>query len=455
MRRNVFFILTLASIFLIPIYANASPTEGLNTWVEQHLSASNTSFTSYLFLFLGGILASLLPCTYPLYPITINLLKSKGDNKSIAHPVAYYIGIVCMYFLFGVIASLTGGAFNTILHFPVTNLIIAIIIFLLGLSSLDLLLISLFSGSNASNAKSGVFITFLMGMSAGLLSSACVGPVVVSILIGIASNTSTFSIITMITAASKMLLFGIGVGLPFLIIGVFGFKLPKSGKWMKYIQLALGALIIYFAYIYFEKALLGFQFAENTIMVIAVSLIVIFYAHFKYQGDDILVYDRTKKSINFVLIVVGCALLFKYIQPNTEQKKLSNGTISNENLISPKTEQKGNLTWYLDKDAAYAAAKEKSKPVFIDFHADWCTNCKEFQKTTQNNKALNEALANNAVLLKVYEGSATFKQFANDPKFPELKVGLPFFIITDKDNNLLYKTNDYLKSDEMIMFLSN
>lgn len=457
MRKKIVSILALAAIVFLPIYANASPTDGLNKWVEQNLSGSNTSFASYLFLMLGGILASLLPCTYPLYPITINLLKSKskGDNKSFAHPVAYYIGIVSMYFLFGIIASMTGGAFNTVLHFPITNLIIAIVIFFLGLSSLDLLVIPLFSGSNASNAKNGVFFTYLMGMSAGLLSSACVGPVVVSILIGIASNTTAFSIITMITAASKMLLFGIGVGLPFLTIGVFGFKLPKSGKWMKYIQLALGVLIIYFAYIYFEKAMLGFQFSENTILVIAVSLIVIFYAHFKYQGDEILVYDRTKKSINFVLIVVGCTLLLKYIQPTFELKNSTTNTVSNENIISSKTEQKGNLTWYLDKDAAYAAAKEKSKPVFIDFHADWCTNCKEFQKTTQNNKALNEALANNAILLKVYEGSATFKLFANDPKFPELKVGLPFFILTDKDNNLLYKTNDYLKSDEMIMFLSN
>ena len=108
----------------------------------------------------------------------------------------------------------------------------------------------------------------------------------------------------------------------------------------------------------------------------------------------------------------------------------------------------------MDHDAAYAAAKEKNKPVFIDFHADWCTNCKEFQKTTQSNLTLNEALKN-AVLLKVYEGSATFKKYAADTRFPELKVGLPFFVITDKDENLLYKTNDYLKSDEMSMFLSN
>lgn len=90
----------------------------------------------------------------------------------------------------------------------------------------------------------------------------------------------------------------------------------------------------------------------------------------------------------------------------------------------------------------------------MDFHADWCTNCKEFQKTTQSNVDLNAALKN-AILLKVYEGTPTFNIYAADTLFPELKVGLLFFIITDKDGNLLYKTNDYLKADEMSIFLSN
>ena len=153
------------------------------------------------------------------------------------------------------------------------------------------------------------------------------------------------------------------------------------------------------------------------------------------------------------MVIIGILLLIKGFTIGAT----NNSTALNANstsIMEPKTEQIGQLIWYLDKDAAYAAAKEKSKPVFIDFHADWCTNCKAFQKTTQSNAALNESLKN-AILLKVYEGSSTFKKYVADPRFPELKVGLPFFLITDKDENLLYKTNDYLKSDEMIMFLSN
>jgi thiol:disulfide interchange protein DsbD len=394
----------------------------------------------------------MLPCTYPLYPITINILKARSTgSKKLLHPLVYFSGIASMYFLFGIIASFTGGAFNTVLHFPLTNLIIALIILLLGLSSMDLLHLPVFSGSSINTEKKSITATYLMGMSAGLLSSACVGPVVVSILIGIASGSTTFSFLLGLTAATKMLLFGIGVGIPFLLIGVFGISLPKSGKWMRYIQIALGLLIIYFSFIYFEKAMLGYGFGGDTINIIAIGSIIVLVSVFHVQNESIPTTQKTKKAFLVLATIVGAILMVKGILPASN---LNSNTSSTAISSEPKTEQKGKLTWYLDHDAAYAIAKEKSKPVFIDFHADWCTNCKEFQKTTQSNPTLNEALQN-AVLLKVYEGSATFKKYASDPRFPELKVGLPFFLITDKDENLLYKTNDYLKADEMSMFLSN
>jgi thiol:disulfide interchange protein DsbD len=452
MNRKYF--LLVGTVLLFPVFVFASPLESMNGWIEQHLSASNAGFDSYLFLLLGGVLASLLPCTYPLYPITIKVLKSRATvSNKFLQPVVYFLGIASMYFLFGIIASITGGAFNSILHYPLTNLCIAIVIFILGLSSMDLLYLPIFSGTSVSNKKNSLIGTYLMGMTAGMLSSACVGPVVVSILIGIASTSSQFSIAIALNAATKMLLFGIGVGLPFLLIGVFGLSLPKSGKWMKYIQLLLGALIIYFSFVYFEKALLGYGFSSNDILLIAIGILVVLVASYHLQNEDILIYQRTKRALFLITGIIGILLMIRGFTIGTS----NSGMAVNENKTStsePKTEQKGQLNWYLDKDAAYAAAKEKSKPVFIDFHADWCTNCKEFQKTTQSNVALNEALKN-AILLKVYEGSSTFKKYVADPRFPELKVGLPFFLITDKDENLLYKTNDYLKSDEMIMFLSN
>lgn len=455
--KNKSAISILTILFLtVPAIIYAAPLENLNTWIEHHLSSGSSTFGSYFFLFLGGVLASLLPCTYPLYPITLNILKARSNpNNKLLHPVIYYSGIAAMYFLFGIIASITGGAFNTVLHLPLTNLFIAGVIFILALSSLDLLYLPLFSGSSVIANKKSLFATFLMGMSAGLLSSACVGPVVVSILIGIASASSKFSFPLALTAASKMLLFGIGVGLPFLLIGVFGFSLPKSGKWMKYIQLALGVLIMYFSYIYLEKALVGYGFKETAVQLMGIGIAIILFSVYHFQSADLLTYQKTKRALLVLSGIIGFLVLLKAFIPSFEAGAIASpGATVAANTTEPKTEQKGQLTWYLDKDDAYAAAKEKGKPVFIDFHAEWCTNCKEFQKITQSNSVLNEALKN-AVLLKVYDGTPLFNKYASDTLFPELKVGLPFFIITDKDANLLYKTNDYLKVDEMSLFLSN
>jgi len=147
-------LLFLPAILLgIPFLVHASPVDGINSWMEHHLSAGDAGIGSYLFLLMGGVLASFLPCTYPLYPITVNILRSRAGNanKNRIHWCIFWNRFDV--FLFGIIASLTGGAFNTVLHFSLTNLLISIIIFILGLSSMDLLYLPIFSGGSMNQQK--------------------------------------------------------------------------------------------------------------------------------------------------------------------------------------------------------------------------------------------------------------------------------------------------------------
>ena len=221
---------TLALVYTTPAFSQSFVSD-MNDWIGNQLSSESSSSLSYLFLLIGGLAASLLPCVYPLYPITISILKARGnEQKRILHPMVYFLGIISMYFVFGIIAGATGGVFNEVLRLPFTNLSIAVILILLGLSTAELLHIPIFSGSSADNKQKGAVGTYIMGLSAGLLSSACVGPVVVSILIGIASNTTVVNVSSVLAASLKLLVFGIGVGMPFLLIGVLGAKLPKAGK---------------------------------------------------------------------------------------------------------------------------------------------------------------------------------------------------------------------------------
>ncbi|MEO1548139.1 MAG: cytochrome c biogenesis protein CcdA [Bacteroidota bacterium] len=446
--KKIFMLSALALVYTTPAFSQSFVSD-MNDWIGNQLSSESSSSLSYLFLLIGGLAASLLPCVYPLYPITISILKARGnEQKRILHPMVYFLGIISMYFVFGIIAGATGGVFNEVLRLPFTNLSIAVILILLGLSTAELLHIPIFSGSSADNKQKGAVGTYIMGLSAGLLSSACVGPVVVSILIGIASNTTVVNVSSVLAASLKLLVFGIGVGMPFLLIGVLGAKLPKAGKWMKYVQYGFAALIIYFSYGYLEKGLSGYGFDEKTILAIAIGAFILVLGAFQLQKSDLFPHQKMKNSLYILCAVVGGLILFRSFSPIGPVQGQTLELINNSVF-----EQKGKLTWYIDKETAYDEAKKKGKLVFLDFHGNWCTNCKAFQKLTQEDEELNEALQN-AVLYKVYDTSEEFKNYRVDPRFPELKVGLPFFVITDTDGNMLYKTNDYLKTDEMALFLS-
>lgn len=444
-------LLLLTCMGASPIHA-ASFVSQMNAWTEQQLSANSSSLMAYVFLWIGGIAASLLPCVYPLYPITINILKARGtEAKRFVHPLVYFAGIASMYFVFGLIAGTTGGAFNELLRLPLTNTFIAVVLVILGLSSAELLMIPLFSGAHGDSKYRGTLGTYLMGLSAGLLSSACVGPIVVSILVGIASNTATIGLTGIITASIKLLCFGIGVGMPFLLLGVLGAKIPKAGHWMKYVQYAFSALVIYFAYSYLEKGLLGFGFEDSTVLAIAIGALILVTAIYQLQKEELFPHQKMRTALFALAAITGVLIMFRSFSVNPVLNAQS--TLPSY-IGGPNSEQKGKLTWYTDRETAYAEAKKKGKLVFLDFHGNWCTNCKAFQQITQDDRELNEAMQN-AVLYKIYDTAPEFEKYKSDPRFPELKVGLPFFVITDTDGNMLYKTNDYQKTKEMALFLKD
>ena len=107
---------------------------------------------------------------------------------------------------------------------------------------------------------------------------------------------------------------------------------------------------------------------------------------------------------------------------------------------------------YLNRADAVKAAREQGKPIFVDFFAYWCANCKEFEHLTETDRELIAGLKN-VVLLKIHDTDPEFKAYQNDSRYPELKVGLPFFVMVDADDHLIYKTSDYTRTDEMLLFM--
>ena len=160
----------------------------INTWISGQLLSADGSLLTYLWLFAGGLVASLLPCVYPLYPVTISVLRARGSTSRWVHPLLYYLGLVMMYLVFGAFAGFGGGFLNELMQYSVTNLVIGCIFLVLALAVVDYLRLPIFK-SRGTDPGDGATGTVLMGMSAGLLSSACVGPVVVGILLAIAASS--------------------------------------------------------------------------------------------------------------------------------------------------------------------------------------------------------------------------------------------------------------------------
>lgn len=416
-----------------------------NAWVGSQLGQASGPGAIGL-LVLAGALASLLPCVYPLYPITAAVLgKRSSPLGRFAHPLAYYLGLATMYLTFGVIAGLSGGAFNEVLRLPLTNLLIAALLLCLALATAGLLHFPVLQPQTDSSSDS-LFATVTMGAGAGLLSSACVGPVVVSVLVALAANTASLSALSVLLAAGKMFAFGLGVGVPFLLIGVFGLALPRGGRWMLTVQYFFAVLIIYFALGYAVKGLEGLGLADQAPHILLALSAVVLGTFFLLNGERPLT-DRVKMSLASGALVSGlCGML---VLTGGSRVGTANAQSSS---ASSNVEEKAGLTWHLDKTAAYQAAALQGKPVFIDFYGSWCTNCRAFEQRTTQDAQLKAALAG-AVLLKIYDTAPLFQTYKHDPRFPELKVGLPFFLITDSQENIVYKTNDFTKTEEMILFL--
>lgn len=109
----------------------------INTWISGQLSSADGSQLTYLWLLAGGLVASLLPCLYPLYPVTISVLRARGTASRWVHPLLYYLGLVMIYLVFGAFAGFGGGFLNELMQYSVTNLVIGGIFLVLALAVVD------------------------------------------------------------------------------------------------------------------------------------------------------------------------------------------------------------------------------------------------------------------------------------------------------------------------------
>ena len=437
-------------------------------------------------MFLAGILSVATPCVYPMLPITSMFIVNRANGvaaKEKLHAFAYVIGIIGTYTALGLIAGMTGGAFNTFMQSAWVNIGFALFfaffaIALLGFYELAFMQNELHSLDRYSARIKGLTGTWLMGTVAGLVISPCVGPIVFALLLQVAdhiadkadalstmSQSLTFWDKLSIASQGSIMMgaFGLGVGLPFFIISVVKFKkLPKSGYWMNKVKYAFGLLVLYFAYTYFAKGMgvLGVEPAVTLSLafgMLAVWIAVVHCNVLSLLPSDAQPNRKMHHYCGVMALVVGIWLIIAGLGQTpiiTTAHANDLAPEKSQNTASPAIQEEAGILWYRNFDAAQKIAQQTGKPIFIDFYAGWCANCIAFKAEAANNSQLNQALKENAVAVKLVDKEAEFEKFRQLPEHRQLKIGLPYFAVLSPAGKLLWSSTDYKATENMVAVLT-
>jgi thiol:disulfide interchange protein DsbD len=448
-------------------------------------------FIMFGLMFMAGLLSVATPCVYPMLPITSMFIvgRANGDaSKEKQHALAYFVGMVITYMALGLIAGMTGGAFNTFMQSAIVNLGFAVFfaffaLALLGFYELSFMQNEVYTLDQQSSKVKGVAGTLMMGSVAGLVISPCVGPIVFALLLQVADNIAEKAAalalvnqsmgfldkLTIATQGSVMMAgFGLGVGLPFFIISVVKFKkLPKAGYWMNKIKYAFGFMILYFAYTYLQKGMgvLGVEASTTTTLAIGMLAIWIAVVHchvLTLMPHDAQPNQKMQHYVGVLSMIIGGWLVvasfgqIPFMNQAQAESFAQNAGVKNTGLSKVSTaapvQQEAGISWYRNFDAAKKMAQKTGKPIFIDFYASWCANCTEFKKESANNPQLN--LRDKAIAVKLVDKEPEFEKFRASQEHRQLKIGLPYFAIITPDGKLAWSGTDYKATHKMVAELN-
>ncbi len=432
----------------------------------------------FLLVFLAGLAASATPCVYPMIPVTSAILMARGGGSrrlGRLNALVYFLGITFFFTLIGVFAATTGTALSALMTNAWVNLAFAGIFAYFGFSMLGFYEFQFLAPliarlDNTANRRDGFLGTFLMGTTAGLVISPCVGPIAGTILLDIAGQAGGTRLLGNIGTAEStlrgiglMASFGMGLGIPFLVVGMLSNRLPQSGPWLVKVKFLLGIPILYVAYVYYLKAMETAAVPPNIAHAILVGILAIalavFLGLFHSLGDAPPQGQLVRRILGILMLIVGVHFFYNGLGqsgilitvPGIGQPIATLEGLAQEGGIEDSTasqvEFSGNLRWLRNFPLAQERARTEGKPLFVDFYATWCANCKAFQRLAESNDQLNNALQQ-AVLVKIYDTDEIFETFQRDASYPELGgVGgqpfLPLFAIYSDQGTLYWKGQDY------------
>ncbi len=213
---------------------------------NMELYLQGSPIIALLVAFLGGLVASFTPCTYPMIPITVAVIGGKsigekGKLRGFLLSLIYVSGMALSYALMGMFAALTGRFFGEINSNPWVMFGLANFVMIFALVMLDVIQMPTLSLNLKQSQRKGNLGVFLIGMASGLVAGPCTAPILAIVLAYVATTKSV------ILGGSLLFVFAFGMGFILILAGTFsGFlsSLPKSGNWMIRVKKGVGFLLI-------------------------------------------------------------------------------------------------------------------------------------------------------------------------------------------------------------------
>ena len=398
-------------------------TEQLETLDSEANIANHSLWYIFIVGFIGGLLALVMPCIWPIIPMTISffLKRAKDDRrKGIKDAMTYGLSIVVIYLGLGLLITAIFGPskLNELSTSAVFNVILFLLLLVFAFSFFGWFEIKLPDRwANAVDSKAssttGLISIFLMAFTLVLVSFSCTAPIIGLLLV------QTVTTGDWLAPTIGMLGFALALALPFTLFALFPSWLksaPRSGSWMTTIKVVLGFVELAFSLKFLSVADLAYGWHLLDREVFLSLWIVIFGAmglyligKLKFQEDA--VGGEIDKPMPVPCIMAGlCAIAFAiYMVPglwgapckaisafappiNTQDFNLNTKTVE---------------AHYHSYEEGMAAAKAQGKPVLIDFTGFGCVNCRKMEAAVWTDPTVADMLNNQYVLISLYVDDKT------------------------------------------------
>jgi thioredoxin:protein disulfide reductase len=384
--------------------SGAAPMVAEQDKLAAALQGDNLLYALLTF-FVAGLVLSLTPCVLPMIPILSGIIVGQGENvtrmRSFSLAFTYVQGMALTYAAAGAIFVLAfKQAPQAFFQQPWIVTLMVLLFVALALAMFGLYTLQMPSAlqtrlSDASNRqKSGTYVgTFIMGALSALVVTACVAPAIIAALSVISQSRQV------VRGAAALYATGLGMGVPLLIVGASaGDLLPKAGPWMDTVKQLFGVMFLGVA-VYLAAPLLP---PALTMLLWAALAILSGYWIFSLKARDGGPAPAPLRGVGLIAVVYGVLLLIGTASgsrdPLQPLDRLSAGTGAGT-ATKEEALAFARIKTVADLDRAVASATAAGKPVMLDFYADWCVSCKEMEKFTFTDAAVQAALAG-AVLLQ-------------------------------------------------------